>query len=96
MILLIMAYPILSHKNYFSSSMYMDSTPAQRYEIMSEIVQEAKRQDRTGEINIIAHIPYGTNPYGMPMLQTLQVHDIVSHGGVIEFVYDPESDFYME
>ena len=94
MVLCIMMYPIISPKYSYGDSIYTDSTPKQRYEIMSSIVEEAQRQDVEGHISIKAHIPYAV--YGGPIGYILYIHNVIGQQGIIEVVNDTSAPFYME
>lgn len=86
---------VISPRNSYSDSCYSDSTPAQRYEIMKTIVEEAQRRDIVGNSGFIVHMPtVGHYCYGLS--ETLYYHNITSRVIPITFSYEDRSDVCFE
>lgn len=91
-IAVILFYVAVSPRQAYSDSYYTDSSPNQRYEIMSAIVQEAKRRDKADASGFIVHIPFAHYSHSMGMI--LYYHNVTDHVIPIQFISD--TSFYFE
>lgn len=88
LIVAIMTVTMISPANHYSDSFYTDTTPTQRYTIMSKIVEEIKLKDAQGANNVVVHMPQ-YNHYGGPgMGYDLYLHNITNKHISIEFIYE--------
>lgn len=94
--MMIMVHTVLSPEFEYSDGWYTDSTPTQKYEIMSQIVSASQECDKLGKEKIIVHMPY--KHYDRGMTKLLYFHNITNKVISIEFLYEGNSytDFYID
>ena len=92
LIMLMMSTVVLSTRNEYSDSIYMDSTPYQKYRIMKSVTDEARDRSKEGVYSLVAHVPK-YNHYGSQQIgYALYWHNITDRVFSIEFKYDEGLD----
>ncbi len=95
LLLFIMLYSVMIPG--YSDSVYMDTSPMQRYEIMNQLVEAAQEADSNGKYHLIVHMPSYSFFGGYGYTTAFYDHNITNHYITFEFVIEPDSDsIYFE
>ena len=84
----IMLYTVVSPKDSFRDSYYTDTTPNQRYEIISAVVAAIQERDAQGPVPIVVHMPPFRCYNGEPMANTLYFHNMIDYRHYVHFMFD--------
>lgn len=95
LLMVLMIFTVVSPRNGYSDSYYMDSTPAQRIEIMQKVVEEAQRRDVNGEPGFIVHMPR-IGHYNGGLSEAMFYHNITNKKMPITFSYEDRIDISFE
>lgn len=94
-VLFFLLFRAVSPENSFSDSVYSDSTPKQKYEIMNAIVKEVQNQETRGKTGLVVHMPR-LNHYNGGMSELLYYHNVTNREMSIIFEYEERDDIYFE
>lgn len=97
LIVIMMFSIIICPKNSYSDSIYMDTTPKQKYEIMTAIIDEVQKKDKFGESDLIVHMPRYSHYAGAGLGYALEISNIINKHVNITFVYEDDiQSIYFE
>lgn len=96
LIIYAMSWVAINFRNSYSDSSYMDSTPQQRYEIMSAFIDELIRKDQQGEFSLTVHMPKYNHFAGYGYIANPYLHNVINHYFSIEWVYEDIEKVYFD